>query len=184
MSPQQLSRELRKGSGGHLAQRRGIAGLTLAACAAMGAIALYQMGIVPTLPDPPIPHIDSDKVDASPVAYQRLDAPDAAIGLVSYAVTLLLAAMGGADRARQQPWLPLALAGKVGFDTYYAARLTISQLTKQHKTFCVYCLSAAACTFATIPLAVPETLAALRALRGTRPSALQKRTTEPSSRSA
>lgn len=166
MSPQRLSWELRTGSGGYLTQRRWIAGLALTACAAMGAIALYQMGIIPALPDPPLPHVDSAKVDASPEAYSRLDAPDAPIGLVSYAVTLLLAAMGGTWRAERKPWLPLLLAGKVAFDAYYAARLTISQWTKQHQTFCVYCLTAAASTFATIPLAVPETLAAVRTLLG------------------
>lgn len=166
MSPRELSWELRQGSGGYLTQRRAIAALALTACAAMGVISLYQMGLIPTLPDPPLPHVDSAKVDASPEAYSRLDAPDAPIALVSFAVTLLLAAMGGTQRAQRKPWLPLALAGKIGFDAYFAARLTISQWTKQHRTFCVYCLTAAAAAFATVPFALPETLAALRTVLG------------------
>lgn len=166
MTPKELSRQLRTGSGGDLQRRRGVAALSLTACAAMGVIALYQMGLIPTLPNPPIPHFNSDKVDASPEAYSRLDTPDATLGLASYATTLVLAAMGGADRARHKPWIPLALAAKVGFDTYYAARLTISQWTKQHRTFCWYCLTASACTFATVPLVIPETVQALRAVLG------------------
>ncbi len=35
---------------------------------------------------------------------------DAFIGLGSYAATMGLAAMGAKDRAKTQPWIPLALA--------------------------------------------------------------------------
>lgn len=166
MSPKELSRLLRTGSGGDLQRRRAVVALSLTACAAMGIISLYQMGIIPTLPNPPIPHFNSDKVDASPEAYSRLDTPDATLGLASYATTLVLAAMGAPGRVRTRPWIPLAFAAKVSFDTFYAVRLTISQWTKQHHTFCWYCLTASACTFATVPLVIPETVQALRAVLG------------------
>ena len=43
----------------------------LAAAGSMGLIALYQMGIIRHLPEPPFPMLDADKVDASSEAYER-----------------------------------------------------------------------------------------------------------------
>ena len=107
--------------------------------------------------------LDADKVDASPEAYSRFSTPDAILAIGNYAMTAGLAAMGAQDRASSKPWIPLALAGKVGFDTYQAIRLFRDQLTKQ-KAFCSWCLLAAATTVATIPLVIPETIAAIRSL--------------------
>jgi hypothetical protein len=66
-----LSRELRLGSGRFLTQRRGIVGLSLLAAGSMGLITLYQMGIIRHLPEPPLPMLNADKVDASAEAYSR-----------------------------------------------------------------------------------------------------------------
>lgn len=162
-----LSRELRAGSGGHLTQRRVVTALSLTGAASMGLITLYQMGIIKHLPELPLPWFDADAVDASAEAYQYLAAPDATIGLTSYSATLLLAAIGGRDRASTKPWLPLTLAAKVALDVANAARLSISQWTKR-RAFCMWCLLAAGATFATMPLVVPEALAAIRALRDKR----------------
>ncbi len=151
----ELSRELRLDSGGFLKERRRVTALSLVSIGAMGVIALYQMGVIPHLPEPPIPGLDADEVDASEEAYAKLHTPDAVIGLRSYATTLALTAMGGADRARDRPWIPLALAGKALFDAAQAAKLTVDQWTK-HRTFCSYCLVASAATFAVLPLVLPE----------------------------
>jgi hypothetical protein len=167
MKPEQLSEQLREGGGAHLANRRGIVCLSLAAAASMGLIAAYQMGIIKHLPEPPLPKMDADKVDASDEAYEKLSTPDAFLGLTSYAVTATLAAMGGQGRAKSQPWIPLALAGKVALDASQAAKLTWDQWAK-HKAFCFWCLLAAGATFATVPLVFSEARAALREL-GKRP---------------
>ena len=127
----------------------------------MGLIALYQMGIIEHLPEPPLAGLNADKVDASAEAYAYFSTPDAVIGLGSYAVTMGLAAMGGQDRETKQPWIPLALAAKVLFDAAQAGKLTVDQWTK-HRAFCFWCLLAAGATFATVPLAIPEARAALR----------------------
>lgn len=160
-----LSRQLRLGSGGFLAQRRGVVGLSLVAVGSMGLITLYQMGIIKHLPEPPLPHLDADKVDASAEAYSRFETPDSILAIGFYTVTMGLAAMGGADRAKQQPWIPLALAAKVALDTTQAVRLFTDQSTKQ-KAFCFWCLLAAGTTVATIPLVIPEAYAAIRQLMG------------------
>jgi hypothetical protein len=164
MRPGELSRQLREDDDGFLSHRRGIVACGLAAAGAMGLITLYQIGIIKHLPEPPLPGLDADKVDASEEAYSYFQTPDAFIGLGSYAVTMGLAAMGGKDRAAIHPWIPLALLAKTAADTAQAARLTIDQWTK-HKAFCLWCLLAATATFVSLPLAVPEAIVALQQLQ-------------------
>lgn len=161
MKGAELSRELRHGTGDNLDRRRNLTKLGLVAAGSMGVILLYQMGIIDHLPEPPLPGLDADKVDAAPEAYAKLDMPDAALGLVSYATTLALATMGGKDRAQSHPWIPLALAAKVTVDAAQAGKLTIDQWT-EHRAFCSWCLLAAGATFAALPLVLPEARAALR----------------------
>lgn len=160
MKPKKLSEQLRNGSGDYLEERRGVIALSLTAIGCMGLIALYQTGIIRRLPDLPLPMMDSDKVDASDEAYAKLSTPDAVIGLGSYAATMGLAAMGGKNRVETMPWVPLALAAKVGFDALQVGKLTYDQWAK-HKAFCVWCLLAAAATFATVPLVLGEAAAAV-----------------------
>jgi hypothetical protein len=162
-APEELGDELRNGSGGDIARRRGVVCLSLVATGSMGLITLYQMGVIKHMPEPPLPRLDADRVDASAEAYSRFATPDGALGLGSYAVTLGLATMGGRDRARTMPWAPIALAAKVAFDAFQAGRLSVDQATK-YKAFCFWCLLSAASTFATVPLVVPETRAAIRRL--------------------
>lgn len=162
MKPKQLSHELRQGTGAFLARRRKIVGLSLVSLTSMGIITLYQTGIIKHLPEPP--GFNADKVDAAAEAYQYFYAPDATLGMVSYATTLTLAAMGGQNRAKEQPLIPLVLAAKIIIDAVNAGKLTWDQWAK-HKAFCSYCLLAAAATFATVPLALPEARAAYRTLK-------------------
>lgn len=161
----ELSRELRRGQSAHLSRRRRVVALSLVASGSMSLITLYQMGLIRHLPEPPFPMMDADKVDASAEAYQRFSMPDAILGLGSLAATMGLAAMGGKDRARTAPWIPIALAAKVAFDVLNAGKLSVDQWTK-HRAFCFWCLIAAGATFATAPLVVPEALEALRRLTG------------------
>ncbi len=161
MKPEQLSHELRHGQGLFLSHRRRVIGLSLVSVASMGIISLYQTGIIKHLPE--LPGFNADKVDAAAEAYQYFQAPDATLGMVSYAATLMLAAMGGQQRAQTQPLIPLALAAKVLVDALAAGKLTWDQWAK-HKAFCSYCLIAAAATFAAVPLVIPEARSAYRRL--------------------
>ena len=90
--------------------------------------------------------------------------PDALLGMASYAATACLAGMGGKNRWKHTPWIPLAMAGKTAVDTALAAKLTVDQWTK-YRAFCIWCLMAAAATFATAPLALPEAKAAWKRLQ-------------------
>jgi uncharacterized membrane protein len=164
-SAARLSRELRRGDGEHLELRRRVIGLSLVSMGSMALIVLYQTGVIRHIPEPPLPGFNADKVDGSAEAYQILGMPDGALGLVSYASTLMLAAAGGKNRARTAPWLPLALTAKATADAAQAAKLTVDQWTK-HRAFCSWCLLAAGATFAVVPATLPETRSALRNLRG------------------
>lgn len=159
-----LSQELRCEDGDFLAQRRAIAGLGLLSAGIMGLIALYQLGLLKHIPEPPLPNMAADTVTASPEAYALLATPDAVLGLGSYAVTVGLAASGAKDRARSQPWIPLALTAKTLGDAFQAARLALAEWRK-NKALCFWCLTAAAATFATPMLALPEARQAWRNLR-------------------
>lgn len=163
MKPENLSHRLRKEDGEHLRGRRRVLQLTLGAAGCMGVISLYQMGVIGHLPEPPLPRLDADEVDASAEAYSYLSTPDAVLGFASYAGTMVLASMGSPDRARSRPWIPLALGAKVVADAVQAGKLTVDQWTK-HRAFCSWCLLAAGFTFAALPAALPEARAALRAI--------------------
>jgi hypothetical protein len=159
-----VSDDLRRGVGELLDRRRRIAGLSLLSIGALGAVAGYQNGLLRHLPEPPLPLFDADSVDASGEAYQELKTPDASLGILSSAITLVLAGTGDRHRATERPWLPLALAAKVGLDAAGGLFLTVEQGTK-HRRFCSWCLTAAIAYLASVPQVIPEARVALGALR-------------------
>lgn len=165
-----LSADLRTAKHPFLRRRRAVVALSAVSLASMTLISLYQMGLIDHLPEPPLPGMDADKVDASPEAYAILSTPDATLGAVSYGVTMVLAAMQGPRRAEEAPWIPLALAAKATGDAIMAAKLSVDQWTK-HKAFCLWCLLAAAATIASVPLVLPEARAAWQTLEGPRQAA-------------
>ena len=155
-----VSDDLRRGRGPLLDRRRRVAALSLGAIGALGGVAAYQTGLVRHLPEPPLPLLDADRVDASGEAYRFLGTPDAAVGLASYAVTLALAGMGTRDRASQKPWIPLTLAAKVVLDAAGGVYLGLEQATK-HRRFCSWCVAAAAASVAMVFQVLPEARLAL-----------------------
>src|SRR5262249_26211077 len=163
MRPHAPSRELRRHDSPWLRRRRGIVGLSLLAAGCMQLIGLYQMGLIKRLPEPPLPGLDAETVNASDEAYCYLATPDAFLGLGSYAVTAILAAMGSGRRVQCQPWVPALMGAKVLVDAVQAGRLTWQQWA-QYRVFCFWCVIAAAATFVSVPLAMPEASAAVQRL--------------------
>lgn len=162
---EEVSDDLRRHDGGFLDERRRVAALSLASTAAMGVVAAYQSGLIRRPPEPRLPPLDAERVDASGEAYQLFKTPDAALGVVSYGVTLALAGMGGARRSTERPWLPLALVAKVVADAIGGVYLTAEQASK-HRRLCSWCLAAAAASVAMVPYALPEARASIRQLFG------------------
>ena len=159
-----VSDDLRRGEGAFLDRRRRIAGLSLSGMASLGVVAAYQFGLIAGPPEPRLPRLDAKAVDASGEAYRYLLTPDAALGLVSYGATLVLAGMGTAKRSETRPWIPLALLAKTVGDAAYGAYLTLEQGTK-HRRFCSWCLLTAAASLAAVPQAAPEARQAWKTVR-------------------
>lgn len=172
--PALLSWQLRQTATPYLRERRGVIGLSLLASASLSLISLYQMGILKRLPEPKLPRVDSEEVNRSEEAYRWLETPDAFLGLGSYVATMTLAAMGGPNRAEKQPWIPLALAAKVGLDAALAGFQVLTQARKLH-TYCSWCLLTSAATVGSVPLVLPEARAALKRVLGNKPGGLGSR---------
>lgn len=161
--PTELSRELRLHRSPDLHRRRWLIGLSLAGVAIGQVVGLYQTGILRRLPDPPVRPFDSNRVNASDYAYKRLQVPDAFLMVGTYAVTAALAAAGGEDRARERPWLPIAMAAKAAYDV--ATNLLLAREEwKDNKALCAYCQTATLLSLASAALAVPEAARGMRHL--------------------
>ena len=164
LSPRQLRQELQEKDTDDLNRRRGIIGLSLVGMASMAAVSLLQTGIIKHLPDPPLASFDSDKVNSSETAY-RFGVPDGTVSLASLAANIPLAAMGGARRAQEQPWVPILAAGKAAVEAV-AAAWYFYQMPAKEKKWCGYCIVGALANFGILALALPEAKKALSALRG------------------
>jgi uncharacterized membrane protein len=160
-----VSDALRRGGGRVLESRRRTAALQMAAAGSLGVVALYQFGLLRSVPEPPLPGVDADRVDASGEAYALLNTPDATLGITSAAVSLVLAGLGPAKRHEEQPWIPLLLLGKSLVDAAGGLYLFAEQVTK-HKKVCSWCTASSALLVATVPAVLPEARAAWRAWRG------------------
>lgn len=166
MEPKQLSQELRQGQSPDMTRRRWIIGLSMLGGSMGQLVTLYQTGIISHLPDPPGQQLfDADRVDASEYAYSRFNSPDGPIMAFNYAITGWLAAAGGIDRARNSPFLPIAMGIKLLFDCVTAAELAREEWS-ENKAFCEYCQIATLCSFVSLALAVPEVVTAIRTLLG------------------
>ncbi len=73
MRPEDLSKAIRETRDETMSRRRGVIGLSLAAAGSMGLITLYQSGVIRHIPEPPLPALDADKVDASAEAFERFE---------------------------------------------------------------------------------------------------------------
>ena len=162
-SPAQLSDELRSAISPDLRRRRWLVGLSLLGTTIGQIVALYQVGIIKHLPDPPGRLFDSERVNASTYAYKRLQMPDAVLMIGTYAATAALAAAGPEDRAERTPLLPVALAAKTLFDV--ATNLTLAREEwQENQALCAYCQTASVLSLASAALAMPEAARGLRAL--------------------
>lgn len=161
----QLRGELQRGHSDDLSRRRGVIGLSLVGMAAMTAVTLFQTGVIKHLPDPPIDGFDSDKVNSSDTAY-ALGVPDGALSLASLAANIPLAALGGENRADEQPIVPIAAAGKALVEAMVAGWYFYQMPTKE-KAWCGYCIVGALCNFGIAALTLPEAKRAIESLAKT-----------------
>ena len=154
--------DLRNGDSALLQRRRAVVGLSIFSTAVLGAVALFQVGVLRKLPNPPLPHFDAERVNGSTEAYSKLRTPDALLGMASYAATACLAGMGSESRWRETPLVPLAMTAKTAVDAALAAKLSLEQWTK-FRSFSLPSMLVAGATFAAFPFAIAEAKRAWRA---------------------
>ena len=168
MKPQQLRKELQDGDTPDLRRRRGIVALSLIGMVSMAAVTLYQTGLIRHLPDPPLRRFDSERVNASDTAYQY-GVPDGPLTLAGHATNAVMAAFGGACRAAERPWAPIAASGKAGLEAAIAAKYLFYQMPVVEKKWCGYCIVDALMHIGTFALTLPEAAKAISIVTNNQP---------------
>lgn len=121
------------------------------------------MGFVKHLADPPIEGFDSDKVNASDTAY-GWGMPDSPLSILSHAVSLVLATLGGADRANVTPWVPLAATAAAAPAAATSAGYLFYDMPVREKGWCPYCITDALMHMAVLGFTLWESKQALARL--------------------
>jgi uncharacterized membrane protein len=152
---ERLRQDLREETSRDLRLRRASIAVSLAGMASMAAVALYQTGLVRHLPDPPLRRFDSDSVNASETAY-HWGVPDGTITLAGHATNLLMAAIGGRERARRHPWVPIVASAKAAAEAAVAIRYLFYEMPIAQKRWCGYCIVDAIAHIGTFLLTLPE----------------------------
>jgi hypothetical protein len=71
--------------------------------------------------------------------------------------------LGGRERTREHPWIPLALTGKLGVDVL-GAGFYLDQMASGQAPWCAYCITGAFSLLGALLLSLPESWQATRAL--------------------
>ena len=163
LSAKQLGVELREGTDDFLVHRRAGAVLALVSMASLAVVALYQMGALKHLPEPPPPRSRRGEGQRFGAGLPTLEHAGRGAGPGQLRGDPRSGGNGGANRAQTQPWIPLALAAKAGLDTLQAGRLTRKSWVN-YRAFSLYSLVTATATFLTLPTVLPEAYIAWRKL--------------------
>jgi uncharacterized membrane protein len=164
-SPRVLRRDLRGSNRSEILLRRAIVGASLIGTACMAITAMFQMGMIKHLGDPPVEGFDSDKVNASDLAYSW-GMPDSPLSIGSHAAAIALAATGGVDRAEEQPLVPLAASAAALPAAATAARYLFYDMPVTEKGWCPYCIVDALAHIAVFGFTLWESKKAIDRLRG------------------
>lgn len=142
--------------------------LSLIGMASMAAVTLYQTCLIRHLPDPSLRRFDSDRVNASDTAYQY-GVPDGTLTLAGHATNAVMATFGGACRAAEQPWAPIAASSKAGLEAAIAAKYVFYQMPVVEKKWCGYCIVDALMHIGTFALTLPEAAKAISIVTNNQP---------------
>ena len=138
MDRDKTRQDLLSGQSANIRRRRAIIILSLLGATGLALGAMRQTGIIKRLPDPPGKDWDANKVTTSDDAYP-FGVPDAPIALTSLAANVAIASVGGEDRARKMPWLPLLAFSKSMVDVTGGLWYLYRMFSKE-KVLCAYCI--------------------------------------------
>jgi uncharacterized membrane protein len=164
-TPGALRERIQNDSSRNMRLRRAATAVSLLGIATMAATTLLQMGIVRRLPDPPVGNFDTWKVNSSDEAYSY-GGPDSPINILAHALSIVVAATGGPDRASRHAWLPLLAAAIEAPQSLVAAKYLFHQMPYVDEAWCPYCIADALAHFATLGLVLPEAIEAAAHLLG------------------
>lgn len=153
MTTAAIRHELLSGTDEDLQKRRNIVALSALGLVDFAFLSLYQSGIIKRLPDLPFAAFDSNKVNASPDAYQ-MGAPDATISAWVYATNMVLATAGGSKHSGRKPILDLILGTTVAANAAGAIYYLYNMAFYQRK-ICPYCVAGAAINLASAVIMKP-----------------------------
>ena len=90
--------------------------------------------------------------------------PDGTLSLASLAANIPIAAFGGANRAAEQPVVPILAAGKAIIEAAVAGWY-FYQMPAVEKAWCGYCITGALANMGIAALSLPEAIEALETLK-------------------
>lgn len=161
---QKLAAALQSDRSPEMRRRRWIVGISLVGVTLAQIMTLKQVGILGRLPDLPGDEV-SDRVVDDGHAYKRLETPNAVLQIISYGATAALAAMGGSNRSRETPWLPLALLGKTAYDSFISVKQAQEAIGRREQVSVYPALSLLG-AFACLGLAAIDALSAGKSVGG------------------
>jgi hypothetical protein len=161
--PAVLRHALRETDAPEILLRRMVVVMSVIGTACMAVTTLFQMGVIRHLKDPPIEGFDSDKVNASNLAY-GWGMPDSPLSIGSHAVAIALAGVGGVDRARTEPLIPLAATIAAAPAALTASRYLFHDMPVREKGWCPWCIVDALAHIAVLGFTVWESKNALARL--------------------
>ncbi|MFN7945136.1 MAG: vitamin K epoxide reductase family protein [Blastocatellia bacterium] len=128
-----------------------------------GWLALYQLGVVPEIPEPFFGD-GSQRILNSGISH-ALPVPDAALGAFGYLIDAVFGLMGGNERWKQLPWVVIIFAIAVIPFGATSILLFILQPTI-FGSWCTLCLISVAISLAMVPYAWDEFVASWHWVRG------------------
>ncbi len=143
-------------------QRLPIVGLALVGFSIATYLALYQVGVFPSVWEPFFG--DGSRVILTSSVSRVLPIPDAALGALSYLVDAVAGAIGSRRRWRTMPWIVILFGLAVGPLGAVSILLVILQPVL-YDAWCTLCLASAAISVMMIGPALDEFLASLQYLR-------------------
>ncbi len=164
MNPMAIKQALRNEISDDLERRRKVIALSAIGLADFSVISLYQTGVIKKLPDLPYAIFDSNKVNASPDAYQ-MGAPDGPISTIVYASAMVLASAGGSEESGRKPIFDVLLGATVFGNAAGAAYYLYNMAFKQKK-ICLYCVTGAAINFASAAIIAPVVFKSIKKFFG------------------
>lgn len=142
-------------------RRKWVIGISTVGAIAGNLVSLLQHKVIETPTKPSVLGVAAQ--EAVEATNAKIDMPDALINLINYGLTAWLARAGGKKRAKNQPFLPIAMGVKTIADSAVALEMAREDWEKNHKIG-TYPQIAAFASLSAAAVAVPEMVTGVQQL--------------------